>query len=247
MSPYTVPLVSTLPPPYPVTVPEGAGRLGGGPFLEPGALVRWRFRRFDYDRHRTEVVQPMRVVRDDASGAVLWLPGGTRLQNSRIRGYEDVNPHDVPFDVRFRPAETALPRVNVPGTWTGPGVLRIVPTGLPFSVWVFRGEDGGFRGWYVNLEHAHVRAFDADGIADHYTSDHTLDLWITPDGAISFKDEDEVAGSLAGGMWTEEIARVVRREADLAIEAWHTGHWAFDREWTQWAPTGEFAEPITLI
>ncbi|WP_349826960.1 DUF402 domain-containing protein [Brevibacterium litoralis] len=234
---------ATLPDPYPIVLPADTRAVGQEPFLQVGDPVRWRFRRFDFAHHGTEVVHPMTVVRDDARGAVLWMSGGTPVQNSRISGWEDVNPHRVPHEVRFRPADTALPRVTVPGEWTGTGVLRIVPAGLPFSVWLFwdapeapSPRESTFRGWYVNLEHRHVRARGEDGVVDHYSSDHTLDLWITCTGHVRLKDEDELVAAEAAGMWSPEIVRTIRAEADLALEAWHTGHWAFDAEWTRWAP-----------
>ena len=53
------------------------------------------------------------------------------------------------------------------GEWTpsralaGPGILlRIAPTGVPWSIWYFTDEDGSFEGHYVNLELVHERPVD---------------------------------------------------------------------------------------
>lgn len=132
--------------PFPITLPAGTRPVGEGPFAAPGDLVRWRFRRLDFDAVGGEVVQPMRVVRDDPRGMVLWLAGGTATADLRVRGFEDLNPHEVDHAVRFVPVDRAPGRVPILRRWHGRGVLRIVPAGMPFSVWVFRTAEGRFRG-----------------------------------------------------------------------------------------------------
>lgn len=64
-------------------------------------------------------------------------------------------------------------------------------------MWVFFTEGTGeFAGWYVNLEKPHVR--DEDTV---YTSDHVLDLVISPDRTMVRKDEDELAIAVAQGVF----------------------------------------------
>src|SRR6266545_1746453 len=67
---------------------------------------------------------------------------------------------------------------TVPTTWRGHGILMFFPAGAPaYSVWWFFGDDGDFRGWYVNLEEPAVRH------DDHLdTVDHALDIWARPGG-----------------------------------------------------------------
>lgn len=226
--------------PFPITLPAGTRPAGKGPFAAPGDLVRWRFRRLDFDRVGGEVVQPMRVVRDDERGLVLWLVGGTPTADLRIRGYEHLDPHAVPHAVRFVPVDRAPERVQILRRWHGRGVLRIVPTGMPFSVWVFRSAEGAHRSWYINLEHRHRRLG-----AELFTSDHILDLVIGPDGAVARKDEDELAGAVRHGMWSPGIAAAIEANADLALAAHADGHWAFDPEWTQWDPDPAWPVPGT--
>ncbi|GAA3841808.1 hypothetical protein KACC15558_24310 [Brevibacterium ammoniilyticum] len=122
--------------PFELTVPPGAGRLGEAPFWSPGAAVTWTYRRFDFDIDHVEVRRPMRVIEDGPLGAVLWMPGGTAVTDTRLVGWEGFNAHDVPLDVRFRPRAEAPHRYEVPAVWQGHGVLKIAPPHAPFSVWV---------------------------------------------------------------------------------------------------------------
>lgn len=182
--------------PYEIDVPPGTRHVGDGPFWTPGDTVTWSFRRFDFDRDHAEVRRPMRVIEDGPAGAVLWMAGGTETTDTRIVGWEESNPHDVPLRARFRPPAEAPRRINAPGSWRGLGVLKIIPPGVPFSVWVLlkpgasgNGSSAGSSSsagdgsegdpsadavradWYVNLEAIHRRTGDA-----LYTSDHILDI-----------------------------------------------------------------------
>ena len=52
--------------------------------------------------------------------------------------------------------------------WRGPGILKIAPTGVPWSVWYFTDEvDGTFEGHYVNLELVHQRPADGSRARPH--------------------------------------------------------------------------------
>src|SRR5699024_10652655 len=128
--------------PYPIIVPSGLRPVGQSPYWTPGDTVTWTFRRFDFDRDLAEVTRPMRVIADGPDGAVLWLPGGTPTGETRIVGWEDANPHDVPLRARFRPLAEAPTRIQVDGTWRGRGVLKIVPPEVPFSVRVLLKDAG---------------------------------------------------------------------------------------------------------
>ena len=170
--------------PYEIDVPPGTRHVGDGPYWAPGDTVTWTFRRFDFDRDLAEVRRPMRVIEDGPAGAVLWMAGGTETTDTRIVGWEDSNPHDVPLKVRFRPRAEAPRRISVPGSWRGLGVLKIVPPRVPFSVWVLfkaaetdvdtggpAGKDRVRAEWYVNLEATHRRTDQT-----LFTSDHILDI-----------------------------------------------------------------------
>lgn len=179
----------------------------------------------------------MRVIVDDPDGAVLWLAGGVPTRETRIVGWEDTNPHDVPLQARFRPPDQAPRRIVVPGTWRGRGVLKIVPPQVPFSVWVLLKEDGAE--WYINLETTHRRTDDA-----LLTSDHILDITFplveTPlhaeggrldaSGAV-FKDVDELAAAANFGAWPRQWSETIRDNGAQLLE--HLGDfvWAFDSQW----------------
>ncbi|MBM6589615.1 DUF402 domain-containing protein [Brevibacterium sp. RIT 803] len=227
--------------PYEIDVPPGTRRVGEGPFWTPGDTVTWLFRRFDFDRDHAEVRRPMRVIEDGQAGAVLWMAGGTETVDTRIVGWEDSNPHDVPLKDRFRPPAEAPRRIKAPGSWRGLGVLKIVPPGVPFSVWVLLkpAVDGTVRAdWYVNLEATHRRTSVA-----LYTSDHILDITfpvesmplhntdgLNPNGAV-FKDVDELAAAANYGAWPREWTDIIRSNGAKLLD--HLGEftWAFDSKW----------------
>src|SRR5690606_25960579 len=126
-------------------------------------------------------------------------------------------------------------RTRIVEDWWGNGILRIAPADLPWSVWLFWEEAGGsewtFGGWYVNLENAHQRTDRAT-----YSSDHVLDVWITADGAIHMKDEDELVAAVEQGRIAPEEAALIEDHAAAAIASFHAGHWAFAPEWVRWRP-----------
>jgi hypothetical protein len=153
-------------------------------------------------------VQPMTVVRDDERGLVAWLAMGTPVitkvwQDGRDRRAEARAAQIAGGDVRTVVEESLrAPRVRTAGTWQGTHVLRVVPTGEPWSVWhFFDGTTGAFQGWYVNLELPHVREPFATR-----SRDLSLDLWITPDRTVYRKDEDEFAFAVERGAIAPEQA-----------------------------------------
>lgn len=226
--------------PYEIDVPPGTRGVGEGPFWSPGSTVTWSFRRFDFDRDRAEVRRPMSVIEDGPDGAVLWMAGGTETTDTRIVGWEDHNPHDVPLTVRFRPLAEAPRRIMAPGHWRGLGVLKIVPAHVPFSVWVLLkpGDAGSVRAeWYVNLEATHQCTADA-----LYTSDHILDITFPeaaglvpgeqfdPSGAV-FKDVDELAAAANYEAWPQAWSETIRGNGSELLD--HLGEFtgAFDLKW----------------
>ena len=246
--------------PFELTVPPGAGRLGEAPFWSPGTAVTWTYRRFDFDLDHVEVRRPMRVIEDGPDGAVLWMPGGTAVTDTRLVGWEGFNAHDVPLDVRFRPRAEAPGRYEVPAIWQGHGVLKIAPPHAPFSVWVLvkpaetvdrladtdRRTEGAGRGeepvkveWYINLETVHRRTAEAV-----FTSDLILDITFpipeeplhAIDGSLSsrgavFKDVHEIAAAGEYGYWPREWTDIVRTNGALVLDRLEEFRWAFDPKW----------------
>ena len=229
--------------PFPSPAPASSVPLAQAPRLQPGDVVRWRFRRHDYAAHGVDVVQPVRVVRHDERGLVVWLAGGTPVVHARLAGFETINPHNVPDHVRFNPRR--VDRVAVGGQWYGRGVLRLIPAGMPFSVWVFREASGTVNAHYVNLEGHHRLgpAVDGHAVGELYTSDHVLDLVIRPGQVPQLKDEDELAAAVKYGQWDAGVAAAIRANASVALDQWEQGMWAFTEDWSGWQAPRNWETP----
>lgn len=201
-----------------------------GPCFAPGQDILWR-----YGRH----LETVRVVRDDDRGLVVWIPSGSeRLESVPADGRRT---RDVPVDERF-----SVPWVIREAFWTGPGLVRVAPTGKPWSVWFFRRDDGTPTGAYVNVELPHRR--DADGV---YSRDLVMDLWIdarhTGNEDVWLKDADELDATVAQGRYTADQAEAIRSLADLAgRELIAPGAWPLDEDWGRWAPPLEMDVPVCL-
>lgn len=200
---------------------------GAPPFLESGSVVSW---------HYGEWVDVMRVVRDDECGLVAWLPSGSeRVIAVAVdgRGLRD-------RPVAERPNVARVPSTT---TWRGPGILRIAPTGRPWSIWYFY-DDGSFYGHYVNLELTHERP--VHGSARTHSRDLVLDLWVE-DGETWLKDEDELDAAERAGRYTTAQVAVVRDIAEQARrELVEPRAWPLDEGWEVWRPPAEWDEPLTL-
>ena len=210
----------------PLRQAEGAGPwtvAGSAPFLALGDVVQWRYgRRCD----------PMRVVRDDERGLVAWLAADTELLSSAPG--DGLALRDKPLAERFRGE-----RFATLAKWRGGGVLRIAPTGRPWSVWVFWEDDGSLAGHYVNLELIHRRSGDETN-----TRDLILDLWLEPSGELWLKDADELEAAVASGHYTPTQADEVRAAAEWArADLVDARAWPLDEEWTTWRPPADWAVP----
>ena len=155
--------------------------------------------------------EPVTVVRDDIDGLVAWLAVGTPvLRVARADGLGKRDDKSTLFT-----AES----VQDVGVWAVYDVLRIAPTGRPWSVWVlFAEHTREFAGWYVNLEDPHSR--DEHAV---YTRDHVLDLEIEPDRTMTRKDEDELELAVAQGRYDAAAAAAIEAEAadaEAVVGAW---------------------------
>lgn len=207
----------------------------GAPRFIPGEVILWQYRRH---------VEVARVVRDDARGLVVWIPSGSqRLEAAPADGRRT---RDVPLESRFR-----VPWVMREATWTGPGVLRVAPSGKPWSVWFFRRDDDSPDGAYVNLELPHRRQAAGDGARGITTGDLILDLWIDAEHPGSedvwLKDADELVAAVEQGRFSPAEAEAVRALADAAGRDFiESASWPLDEGWDSWMPDADMDAPLAL-
>ena len=201
---------------------------GQSPFFPEGAVITW---------HYGLSVDTARVVRDDERGLVAWLPSGSESLLSTPRDGRGLR--DLPLAERF-----SAPRHFVVRRWQGPGVIRIAPTGVPWSIWYFFDEAGSFEGHYYNLELTHRRPVDASPRI--HTRDLILDLWVG-DGGTWLKDADELEAMVSIGRYSSEQADVVRDIAEQTRrQQIEPSAWPLDEGWETWWPTPEWDEPLSL-
>lgn len=165
---------------------------------------------------------PTRVVSSD--GPALWLAPGTMVKWPAIGGRPV---REIPIEERYRqPWETA------DRLWEGDGVLILGRPERAHSIWLFR-DDGGFAGWYVNLEEPWRPCrvgFD--------TADHELDLWIESDGSWRWKDEQELDVLVKQGHFSPEQAAAFRAEGERVI-----AEWPFPTGWEECRPEEPWPVP----
>lgn len=201
---------------------------GSAPFFEPGDVITW---------HYGEWADVLRVVRDDARGLVAWLPSGSERLVAVAADGSGLG--DRP--VQERPHVERVLRV---ATWRGPGIVKIAPTGSPWSVWYFTDGAGTFEGHYVNLELTHQRP--ADGSSRVLSRDLVLDLWLEK-GETWLKDIDELEAAVAAGRLTPEQGEVVRAIAEQArAELIDPRAWPLDEGWEDWRPPHDWDAPLHL-
>ncbi|WP_267594145.1 DUF402 domain-containing protein [Carbonactinospora thermoautotrophica] len=193
----------------------------------PGDHVLWRF-----VRHGTvEAARPVTVVRDAPDLSVFWLAPGTPIVRAVLVDGTPIR--SVPVRERF-----AHPWGTRESIWHGPGVLKLVPWGAAHSVWVFWDDDGSLRGWYVNLEAPHRRRpYGVD------TSDHVLDIWVTPDRRWEWKDEDELTAAHAAGRFGDEDLVAIRAEGERVIKLIERWASPFRDGWERFRPDPDWALP----
>ncbi|MFC4137108.1 MULTISPECIES: DUF402 domain-containing protein [unclassified Microbacterium] len=203
------------------------------PRFAPGAPILWRYGRY---------IETARVIRDDERGLVVWIPSGSaRLVSVPADGR---SPREVPLAERF-----SVPWRIEEAHWRGPGVVRVAPAGMPWSVWFFRSSDGTPEGTYVNLELPHRRTTGEN--AGVFSRDLVLDLWVDAGHPgsedIWVKDADELEAAVQQDRFTAEQADAVRAIADHAVREFvASGGWPLDERWETWTPSEEIDVPVQL-
>ncbi|WP_164743517.1 DUF402 domain-containing protein [Microbacterium sulfonylureivorans] len=124
------------------------------------------------------------MLSDDADVIAGWTSTGTEIAYWATA--DGADPRTVPLGSRFRQRLTTARR-----TWTGGGMLRVVPLRERWQVLHFWNDaTGDFLGWYVNLESEKLRREASIDAVDWH-----LDLLISPDFVVTWKDEDEAAAA----------------------------------------------------
>jgi Protein of unknown function (DUF402) len=155
----------------------------------------------------------MRVVGDDERGLLLWQPDGGDL--ATLVDADGNTPHEV------TPDQMQEPRLTLRAWQTD--VLILMPPRASYSVWWFF-EDGGFSGWYANLEEPYVRRHD--GVQ---TRDHVLDIVVTPQRQWEWKDADEFDRRIGHPLYFDRAAaRAIRSVGERLIKAIEAGDFPFD-------------------
>jgi hypothetical protein len=160
------------------------------------------------------------TVAEDAGDLVTWIAPGTPMVWADARDGEGrLTPHESWGHERR--------------AWSGDGVLSLTPAERRHAVWHFWASDGTFRGWYVNLQSETTRAAGAFD-----TTDWQLDLWITADGAVEWKDEDDLARAVELGIHTPDEAEAAYAEARRVLD-----EWPFPTGWEDWRPDPSWGVP----
>lgn len=201
---------------------------GEPPYFPAGSQILWRYHRPGFANRLA--VRPMTVVHDDAAGLVAWLAPGTPVTRPVLPDGRGIR--EAPL------LEREIGRAIKLDVWRGTGILKIAPTGVPWSVWVFWDDDWNHLFWYANLEDVHVR--DEVGIL---TQDHTLDVVIRPDFATEWKDEDELEAAIANGRFTEADAATFKADARAVEDVVGRRGVPFRELWQDWRPDPSWPLP----
>jgi hypothetical protein len=103
--------------------------------------------------------------------------------------------------------------------------------GFPASVY-FPKAPGPFFGWKVDLTSPFVRT--AVGVD---VFDDVLDIVIAADRRYYWRDEEEMAGLVAAGLYTEGEAAELRGVGEAVIEMVERRQPPFDDAWQEWRPS----------
>jgi hypothetical protein len=157
-----------------------------------------------------------RVVADGEDQVALWIPKGS--------------PAKYRVDAAGR--EVRIPNRDAllaDRTASRDALALLRPKGR-HSIWLFWKEDGAFDSWYVNFE----RTLGWIGACFDMV-DHKLDLIVTADSTIHWKDEDELEHAASLGLVDEE---------DVRMEAAHVlDRWPFPTGWEEFRPETDWPLP----
>lgn len=172
-------------------------------------------------------VRPVTVVEDSEELNVLFICARTPTKEP-----VNVDGSPIPRSMSYEDRLGLALRIG-DGNWGAHQTLLLTPPGKAHSIWLFWTEAWDFRGWYVNLQEPQVRTpvgFD--------TCDQVLDIWVEPDLAWSWKDEDELKDAVRLGRFKPDEAAAVRLEGERVLE-----EWPFPTGWESWRPDPSWPVP----
>jgi len=157
-----------------------------------------------------------RVVSDTDGLVAFWLPKGSpSLYPADAAGREIRMPQANPVLVERKASRDSL---------------ALARPGTRYSIWLFWDSLWQFDHWYVNFERTIGWTGDCFD-----TVDHKLDLIVTADGSLRWKDEDELEHAAELGLLD---AAEVRAEAERVVAAW-----PFPTGWEDWRPDPDWGVP----
>ncbi|WP_051808500.1 DUF402 domain-containing protein [Actinoplanes subtropicus] len=179
---------------------------------------------------RCTFVRPMRVVRDDQDGLLLWLTAGSEF--AALVDADGRTSHDLPLDELNEPRLTRQ-------RWRDYDVLEWMPAGAAYSIWWMFAD--AFAGWYVNLESPYER--HPEGVD---SVDLVLDIRVEPGRAWNWKDEDEFAARTGRPGYFDAVeAEAIRAEGNRLAKLVEGGEFPFDGTHTDFRPDPGWG-PLTL-
>lgn len=191
----------------------------------PEVLLRYR-----YPDGRLQAALPLHVVEDREDRVVGWMPVGTEISYWAAENGSD--PRTIPLEDRFVGRLGTAPR-----TWTGGGVLRVIPIHASWqAIHFWDMGTGDFSSWYVNLESPKRRRGPVLDAVDRH-----LDLVIDPLLRPSWKDEDEAAAAVKADYLSGadlDAARAAGERIAADPRAWvdEVGDWRDFRPDPAWGP-----------
>ncbi|NUR70815.1 MAG: DUF402 domain-containing protein [Hamadaea sp.] len=197
--------------------------------FERGEIVYLRH----FQRDTIAGLYPLRAVRHDDRGALLWGHTGNRHFVTSLTDGRMLREVPLPEWVRSPKRLIDFEAVH--------SVLCWHPAGADYSIRFFFRPGGEFYAWYANLELPAVAWRSAD-LAGLDTVDWDLDVWIEPGRTWRWKDEEEFVERLSQPdyYWVDDEQRV--REAGRAvIELVEAGKFPFDGTWTDFRPDPDWS------
>ncbi len=192
-------------------------------FWNPGTPILYR----EVWQGRAWTARPVRVVQDTPGLTVLYFCPGTRWM--------------VPAGNR----QLYFSYLQV-GSWplaeitqASGDTLYLLTPGAAYAVhvlWSYPTRE--FRGWYVNLQEPVRRT-----VLGFDFMDQELDIFVTPDWAWSWKDEDHFQRAQADGRYSPAQAQAIRAEGERVIAMIAARASPFRDGWERWSSPREWPIP----